>query len=249
MKKMFFLCAALLCSSVLCAQNDDPVALPKPDFKAKSKSMIQTLRDRHSVREYKDKALEMQQISTLCWAACGISRDENHITSPTAMNRQEISLYVFTDKVVYLYVPKKNALLPVAKGDHRKLFVKNGNEEMQRRSFDRGLKAKDDKDQKKGPEGNDSARKNDKGQEWVTDAPVVLLMVIDFEKLGNMDERTTKLGYIDAGIVSENINLYCESVGLATVPRVTMNIYELTRLLHLNKYQVTAINNPVGYAR
>ena len=58
-------------------------------------------------------------------------------------------------------------------------------------------------------------------QTFVMDAPVVLLMVIDSERFGSNDGRAMMMGCVDAGNVSENVNLYCQAVGLATVPRAT----------------------------
>lgn len=42
-------------------------------------------------------------------------------------------------------------------------------------------------------------------------------MVADFKLFGSKDEHAQLMTCVDAGIVSENINLYCESVGLATI--------------------------------
>jgi len=55
------------------------------------------------------------------WAAYGINRSENgKRTAPSAMNRQEIDLYVSIKSGVYLYDAQNNKLKAVADGDHRK---------------------------------------------------------------------------------------------------------------------------------
>ncbi len=77
-------------------------------------------------------------------------------------------------------------------------------------------------------------------------APVSLLMVIDFEKFGSQDERAVMMGCVDAGNVSENVNLYCQSVGLATVPRASMDTNGIKKLLKLTDKQLPIMNNPVG---
>lgn len=231
MKRIFFTAAALLCGLAAGAQD---IPLPKPDMKQSSKTMVETLRMRHSVRQFEETPLSMEEISTLCWAACGLSRDDNHITSPTAMNRQEIRLFVFFSEGVYEYLPRKNALVFVAKEDARHLFVSNAPAPA------KGKKGKKNKQAEPDPKAAAF------GQPFVLDAPVTLLMVIDLDKFGSNDERARTMGYIDAGIVSENINLYCESVKLGTVPRVTMDVPALKKLLKLNDNQIPAINNPVG---
>ncbi len=204
MKKL--LIASMLMASMTAFAQD--IKLPAPDFNQKSMSMIETLRTRHSVRSYADTPLTNQQISNVCWAACGQTRDDKHITAPTAMNRQEIRLYVFTKQGVYEYQTKGNLLKYIVDGDHRKLIAGQ--------------------------------------QDFVMQAPISLLMVIDFEKFGSSDERALMMGCVDAGNVSENVNLYCQSVGLATVPRASMDADGIKKLLKLTDKQLPIMNNPIG---
>ncbi len=170
--------------------------------------MVEALRTRHSVRSYADTPLTEQQISNVCWAACGRTRGGKFITAPSAMNRQEIRLYVFTKKAVYEYIAAENLLKQQVTGDHRKLIAGQ--------------------------------------QDFVMQAPVSLLMVIDFEKFGSQDERAVMMGCVDAGNVSENVNLYCQSVGLATVPRASMDANGIKKLLKLTDKQMPIMNNPIG---
>jgi nitroreductase len=57
------------------------------------------------------------------------------------------------------------------------------------------------------------------------------------------------MGAADAGIVSQNINLFCAGVGLSTVPRASMDQQGLRALLKLSESQVPMLNNPVGYPK
>jgi SagB-type dehydrogenase family enzyme len=208
MKKILSLLALGLAITVQ-AQN---VTLPRPNQKATSTSMVETLAQRHSVREFASTPLSLQELSNLCWAACGMSRDDNHRTAPTARNLQEIRLFVFMEKAVYEYDAKANILVEKAKGDHRGLIA--------------GTKAFK--------------------QDFAATAPVSLLMVIDFDKFGSMDPGAIQMGCVDAGIVCENINLYCQSVGLATVPRATHDKEGIRKLLGLTEKHLPIMNNPVG---
>lgn len=74
-------------------------------------------------------------------------------------------------------------------------------------------------------------------------------MVIDFELFGSQNDQALMMGCVDAGNVSENINLYCESVGLVTVPRATMDVAGIRKLLGLSDKQLPIMNNPVGYGK
>ena len=183
--------------------------LPTPDMKRQTISVMETYKQRKSVREYSAKALSEQDLSDLLWAAQGQNREDGHLTSPTAMNRQEIRLYVFTEKSVSLYDPQANTLTQVASGDHRGIMAS--------------------------------------GQDFVKNAPVVLLMVADMDKFRSNNQHAQWMVAVDTGIVCENINLFCSAAGLCTVPRGTMDSKAICTLLGLNDNQIPLINNPVGY--
>lgn len=86
-------------------------------------------------------------------------------------------------------------------------------------------------------------------QDFVLEAPVSLLMVIDFDIFGSNNQQALMMGCVDAGNVSENINLYCQSVGLATVPRATMDSKAISTLLGFTDKQLPIMNNPVGFEK
>ncbi|MDO4957165.1 MAG: nitroreductase family protein [Bacteroidales bacterium] len=207
MKKLFL--SMLMMGSLMANAQD--IKLPAPDMTQKSMSVVDALATRHSVREYSNQELTNQEISNLCWAACGVSRDDAHRTAPTAMNRKEIRLFVFTSANVYEYIATENLLKQVATGDQRKLIAA--------------------------------------GQAFAQTAPVSLLMVIDFDLFGGNNERSVMMGCVDAGNVSENINLYCQAVGMATVPRATHDTNGLKQLLNLSDNQMPIMNNPVGFPK
>ncbi len=101
------------------AQESKPIPLPAPKLDP-SKSLAQALKDRKTTREFATQNLPEQTISNLLWAAWGINRpDSGRRTAPSAVNRQEIGLYIATDKGIYLYEPKGHALIPVVSGDFR----------------------------------------------------------------------------------------------------------------------------------
>lgn len=85
------------------------------------------------------------------------------------------------------------------------------------------------------------------GQEFAAKAPVSLLMVGNGDRFGAEDERAMLMMAADAGIVSQNINLFCASEGLATVPRATMDIEGITALLNLPASRKPLLNNPIGF--
>ncbi|MDR2763565.1 MAG: SagB/ThcOx family dehydrogenase [Tannerella sp.] len=87
-------------------------------------------------------------------------------------------------------------------------------------------------------------------QDFAKTAPVCFVTVINLDKLGDPKAEHTKIiGAVDAGIVTQNINLFCAAVGLSTVPRASMDQQELRKVLKLNDHQLPIMNNPVGYPK
>ena len=81
---------------------------------------MQALKERHSTREFSNDSLVMSTLSNLLWTACGINRpQEGKRTAPSAMNRQEIDVYVANDKGLFIYNPEGNSLRQILTIDIR----------------------------------------------------------------------------------------------------------------------------------
>lgn len=85
-------------------------------------------------------------------------------------------------------------------------------------------------------------------QKEMAKAPVSLVIVADLRKLGEGDgsERDLRTAHTDAGLVSQNINIFCAAAGLATVTRSSMEHESLAKTLKLAPMQRPILNNPVG---
>ena len=89
------------------------------------KSLMQALQERKSLREFSSKEIPLQVISDLLWAANGINRlDSRHRTAPSAMNMQEIDIYVAKADGLYLFDAKQNMLISAVEEDIRALTGK-----------------------------------------------------------------------------------------------------------------------------
>ncbi len=109
----------LLLGVVVVAQDLKPIDLPKPDTNG-GKPLMQALKERQSTREFSADTLPLPVLSNLLWAACGINRVESgKRTAPSAINWQEIDVYVATAHGLYLYDPAKHVLNPVLAEDIR----------------------------------------------------------------------------------------------------------------------------------
>ena len=211
MRKVFVALTALLASMSMYSQELTEIKLNAPD-KSRGTAVMKALSDRQSIREYDTKDISLQDLSDLLWAANGVSRQDGKRTAPSAMNRQEIDVYVINKEGVYLYDATGHVLKPISKGDFRKAAAAQ--------------------------------------QDFAATAPISVVLVANLEKLGDPTKEGTRItAALDAGIVNQNINLFCAAVGLATVPRGSMNHEELKKALKLSDTQVLMLNNPVGYPK
>ncbi len=119
MKNLLLLAIVLLFSLIAVSQELQPIKLLPPQLE-KGKSLMKALEARQSIREYSDRAMSLQDISNVLWAANGLNRvKEMKHTAPTAVNWQEIDVYVILGKGIFLYNPHDSTLYPVVKGDLR----------------------------------------------------------------------------------------------------------------------------------
>ena len=208
MKQMLILSIIMVFTGSVQAQELKSVALLNPD-KKRGLPLMEALDVRASVREWSPEKLSLQDLSDLLWAANGINRPaEGKRTASSAMNAQDIDIYVFMDDGIYPYDAPKHVLNQVVTGDYRDLSGK-------------------------------------------TDAPVNLVLITDISKFraGN-DSLKIGWGNIDAGIVSQNISLFCSATGLKTRPRASFPGAEKIReLLKLKGSQYILLNHPVGYKK
>ena len=112
---------ALLWLGVAAPQAEElkPVPLPAPETEG-GKPLMQALKQRRTIRELKPDKLPAQVLANLLWAGFGVNRPDNgHRTAPSAMNSQEVDLYVALPAGLYLYEAKPHQLKPVLGKDLR----------------------------------------------------------------------------------------------------------------------------------
>ena len=192
------------------AQELKSISLNPPDINS-GLTVMQAFSKRSSATEFTSEKLKLQDLSDLLWAANGINRkDSKKRTAPSAMNSQDIDIYVFLEEGVYLYNASANSLDPVVAGDQRTLAAGRQNE--------------------------------------VAKAAVILVMVSDISRFQNGDDKMKlSMAAMDAGIVSQNISVFCAGTGLLTRPRATMDQPKLKETLKLKDTQYPLLNNPVSY--
>jgi SagB-type dehydrogenase family enzyme len=193
------------------AEELKSIKLPPPQLD-RGKTLMQALNERKSSRSFSSRKLPLNVLSNLLWAACGINRPESgKRTAPSAVNWQEIDVYMADQEGLFLYDGKDHTLKPILKKDIRALTGK---------------------------------------QAFVAEAPINLIYVADFSKMGGGSaEEKNFYSTVDAGFVSQNVYLYCASEGLSTVVRGSVDRDALSQIMKLSSKQKVILVQTVGYPK
>ena len=99
--------------------------LPPPRYESEV-SIEKALRERRSIRSYKEEPLTLAELSQILWAAQGITEPRKGLrTAPSARALFLIEVYVLPGNVtnlppgVYKYQPQGHALIKIADGDKK----------------------------------------------------------------------------------------------------------------------------------
>ncbi len=96
------------------------IVLPAPQLHG-GVSLMAALAARHSSREFAPRELEQPLLSALLWAGGGVNRPGGGRTAPSAMNAQEIDLFVALPGGAYRYDAPGHRLDLVAANDLRRV--------------------------------------------------------------------------------------------------------------------------------
>jgi SagB-type dehydrogenase family enzyme len=199
----------LACTISAFAQELKTIQLPEPRMTG-GRPLMEVLKDRHSSREFSEQELPLPMLSDLLWAAFGINRpDVKKRTAPSAVNWQEIDIYVATASGLFLYDAEAHALHQILGEDIREMT---------------------------GP------------QAFVKDAPVNLVYVADYAKMGEQSEDDKRFySGADVGFIGQNVYLFCASEGLAAVMRGHIERTALAEVMKLRPEQHIVLSQTVGY--
>jgi SagB-type dehydrogenase family enzyme len=102
----------------------EAIPLPPPLYDSKT-SVEKAMRERRSVRQYKDLPITLSDLAQLLWAAQGSSNTGGRRTAPSAGALYPLEVYVVVGNVtglsvgIYSYDPQKHQLVRIAEGDAR----------------------------------------------------------------------------------------------------------------------------------
>ncbi|HMA76735.1 MAG TPA: SagB/ThcOx family dehydrogenase [Candidatus Krumholzibacteriaceae bacterium] len=123
MRTKFILILFLIfaCLTEVSAREGETIKLLKPEIDG-GRPLMRVLGERRSIRAFSEEELSDRDMSSLLWAAFGVNREKSgKRTAPSAMNWQEIDIYVSTADGLYLYKAETHTLENIFDGDIRDL--------------------------------------------------------------------------------------------------------------------------------
>jgi SagB-type dehydrogenase family enzyme len=210
---------ALLVSMPACTvQAQTVVQLPDPETSG-TVSLEETLQSRRSVRSLDgDAMMSLEELSQVLWSAQGITSGRRLRTAPSAG-----ALYPFTLYLVAERVESVDPGIYIYDPSSSTLELHSEGEFLADVS---------------------SASLN---QRWITGASVVVALVADYSVITNVyGDRGVMYTHMEAGHISQNIYLQCESLGLGTCAVGAFDEDELDVILGVPGSDTTLYLMPVG---
>jgi SagB-type dehydrogenase family enzyme len=203
------------------AQDADVIKLPPPRTEG-GMPLMQALKLRQSTRGNfgPEEKLSLQTLSNLLWAADGVNRPNGHRTAPSAVDWQNIDIYVATADGLFLYDATQHVLKVISKQDVRAIS---------------------------GLEGSASGPMK---QDFAKTAPVSLVYVGDMAKTKGMKWNGQDAGliwtYCGAGAIAQNVYLFCASEGLACILRAMIDAAKISEVFKLRPEQEVLLTSTIA---
>jgi SagB-type dehydrogenase family enzyme len=168
--------------------TDNIVKLPQPRADGAT-SVEKALRERRSVREFKNEPLGIVEVSQLLWAGQGVTASGGRRTAPSAGGLYPLELYLVAGNVagltdgVYRYRPDGHELVRTVEGDKRT--------DMSRAAF---------------------------GQTSIREAAAVLLLSAVYKRTtARYGQRGVRYVHLEVGHVGQNVCLQAVALKLGAV--------------------------------
>ncbi|RMF61566.1 MAG: SagB/ThcOx family dehydrogenase [Calditrichaeota bacterium] len=193
--------------------------IPLPEIKLDQDQLLpRILQRRRSVRYFHKSPLPLETLSSLLWAAQGISSPNGYRTAPSAGALYPIILYSVVESVdsldpgIYRYHPEGHLLERIRKGN----FIS-------------------------------SICRIALGQWWMEDCSFLLVIGADYEKTTwKYGERGIRYVHMEVGHVAQNVHLLATELELGTVVVGAFDDEKLHNLLVMNPGENPLCLMPVG---
>lgn len=197
--------------------------LPKPSFQGKV-SVEKAIKERRTIRDFKERPLSLTYLSQLLWAAQGITDPkEGKRAAPSAGALYPLDIYVVIgengvegmESGVYHYLPENHSISQTAKGNRRKEIASASLWQM-----------------------------------WMGKAPVLFIITAEYKRItGKYGERGVRYALIEVGHVSQNLFLQAEALGLGAGIVGAFYDTDVSKVAGLPSPHEPLLIMPVGYKK
>ena len=204
------------------AHQEAVVRLPLPASQGEV-SVEQAIKLRRTIRSFSSRALNLDQLAQLLWAASGITEDNGYKrAAPSAGALYPMDVYVVMgqdgvppmEAGVYHYEPATHQLVKVLKGDMRS-----------------------------------SVARASLSQMWMSKAPLTMIITAEYARAtGKYGKVGIKYALIEAGHIGQNIFLQAQALGLEAGIVGAFHDAELTGAIHITSNHEPVLLMPVGYS-
>jgi SagB-type dehydrogenase family enzyme len=220
---VMFLCFFWAISILGIRMGHSSTPLPKPSFDGKV-SVEKAIKERRTIRDFRDRPLTINHISQLLWAAQGITDPkEGKRASPSGGALYPLDIYLVIgenraegmEAGIYHYLPEAHSVLLISKGDRRKEIASASLWQM-----------------------------------WMAKAPVIFIITAEYPRItGKYGERGVRYALIEVGHVGQNLFLQTEALGLGAGIVGAFNDADVLKTLGAPAKHEPLLIMPVGYKR
>jgi SagB-type dehydrogenase family enzyme len=199
------------------------ISLPKPSFDGKV-SLEKAIKERRTIRDFRERTLSLNHLSQLLWAAQGITDPTmGRRAAPSGGALYPLDIYILigengVEKMeagIYHYLPKGHSVSVISKGDRRR--------EISSASL---------------------------SQMWMAKAPVIFIITAEYKRItGKYGERGVRYALIEVGHVGQNLFLEAEALGLGAGIVGAFDDLEVSKVAGLPPKHEPLLIMPVGYKR
>jgi len=203
--------------------NQASISLPKPSLDGKV-SVEKAIKERRTIRDFKERPLSLNHLSQLLWAAQGITDPkERKRAAPSGGALYPLDIYLIVgangvegmEAGIYHYLPEKHSISLLSKGDRRK--------EVATASL---------------------------WQIWMAKAPVMFIITAEYRRItGKYGERGIRYALMEVGHVRQNIFLQTEALGLGAGIVGAFNDADVSKVMGGAPQHEPLLIMPVGYKR
>jgi SagB-type dehydrogenase family enzyme len=199
------------------------ISLPKPSSDGKV-SLEKAIKERRTIRDFRERSLSPNHLSQLLWAAQGITEPTTgRRAAPSGGALYPLDIYILigengVEKMeagVYHYLPKEHSVSMILKGDRRREIASASLSQM-----------------------------------WMAKAPVLFIITAEYKRItGKYGERGVRYALIEVGHVAQNLFLQSEALGLGAGIVGAYNDPEVSKVADLPSKHEPLLIMPVGYKR